>query len=677
MAESRDLPDVPEAVAEPPRRRTLPLVWLLPVIALVVGGWLAVRAIVERGPTITISFRSAEGLEAGKTKIRFKEVEIGTVTAITLSRDRTGVVVTADIAKSAENLIVEDTRFWVVRPRITGGGISGIGTLLSGAYIGLDDGESNTARRSFVGLEVPPVLTAGLPGSEYKLRADNLGSITFGTPVYFRRLEVGEVIAYELDEDGSGFNVRVFVNAPYDRFVRRNTRFWQASGIDVALSASGVQVNTESFSAMLLGGIAFGTPPDAAPPQPADAGTPFTLFDTRAAAFKREDTVEQRYMAVFRESVRGLEPGAPVDFRGIVIGEVSAIEVDFSADRKEVVMTVALRVFPRRLRRLAREAKDAELTEIELHEQIDRMVAAGFRAQLRTGNLITGQLYVALDFFPKAPKAQVDWSRSPPELPTVAGGLQELQTTLTSIATKIDKIPYDKISGDLRQSLQSLDRMLGGVDTLVKRLDAEVTPEVKATLAEARRTLTSAERTLAADSPMQQEMREALREISRAAASLRALTDAARAPARSADSWPTGGGDAMMRASLLVLVVALVAGCGSAAAPRLYTLDASAPGGAGSADSSLSGLRRRRHRSRIRRSAAARWCAPAPAKSHPSTAIAGPSRSRSRSVACSRRSCRASSARRGSAPIPARRSPMPTTACRSRCSGSSRRPAGR
>lgn len=527
MPESPGLPDVPEAVAEPPRRHSLPLVWLLPVIAIAVGGWLAVRAILEHGPTITITFRSAEGLEAGKTKIRFKEVEIGTVTAITLSSDRTGVVVTADIAKSAENLIVEDTRFWVVRPRITGGGVSGIGTLLSGAYIGMDDGDSTTARRSFVGLEAPPVLTAGLPGSEYKLRADNLGSITFGTPVYFRRLEVGEVIAYDLDEDGSGFNVRVFVNAPYDRFVRRNTRFWQASGIDVALSASGLQVNTESFSAMLLGGIAFGTPPDAAPPQPADAGTPFTLFDTRAAAFKREDTVEQRYVAVFRESVRGLEVGAPVDFRGIIIGEVSAIEVDFSPGRKEVVMAVELRVFPRRLRRLAREAKekDAETTETDIHTQIDRMVAAGFRAQLRTGNLITGQLYVALDFFPKAAKAQVDWNKSPPELPTISGGLQELQTTLTSIATKLDKIPYDKISDDLRQSLQSLDRMLGGVDTLVRRLDAELTPEVKATLAEARRTIASAERTLAADSPMQQETREALREIARAAASLRALTD--------------------------------------------------------------------------------------------------------------------------------------------------------
>lgn len=519
-----DTPEVPEAVAEPPRRRSLPLIWLLPAIAIVAGGWLAVRAILEQGPTITITFRTAEGLEAGKTKIRFKEVEIGTVRAITLSEDRTGVVVTADIAKSAEHLIVEDTRFWVVRPRITGGGISGIGTLLSGAYIGVDDGDSTTARRHFVGLEVPPILTAGLPGREYLLRADDLGSITFGTPVFFRRLEVGEVVAYELDEDGSGFNVRVFVNAPYDRFVRETTRFWQASGIDVALDASGIRVNTESFSAMLLGGIAFGTLPDSTPPQPAEAGARFKLYDTRAAALKGEDTREERYVLLFRESVRGLEKGAPVDFQGIVVGDVASIQVDTQAPGKRSAIAVEIRFFPDRITSIARTGKTYPTTA-EIQGRIERLVGAGMRAQLRTGNLLTGQLYIAFDFFPKVSPAKVDWSKSPPELPTVGGGLQELQATLTSIATKLDKIPYDEISGDLRQSLQSLDRMLGGVDTLVRRLDAEVAPEVKATLAEARRTFTNAERTLAADSPMQEEMREALREVSRAAASLRALTD--------------------------------------------------------------------------------------------------------------------------------------------------------
>jgi paraquat-inducible protein B len=541
MAET-SLPDVPEALAEPPRRRSLPLIWLLPAIAALVGGWLAVKTILEKGPTITITFRTAEGLEAGKTKIRVRDVEIGAVTAISLGEDLSSVVVTAELAKSAEGFLVEDTRFWVVRPRISGGGISGIGTVLSGAYIGVDHGKSTVARRHFTGLETPPVLTTGLPGSEFVLRADDLGSISHGTPVYFRKLEVGEVVAYTLDDDGSGFSIRVFVNAPYDRFVNVGTRFWQTSGIEVALDASGFRIQTESVAAILVGGVAFGAPPDAAPAVPAQAGTEFMLHATRAAAFRFEGTRRQRYLAVFNESVRGLEVGAPVDFRGIVIGEVASIQIDTAGAQRGADMAVELRIFPDRMRRMLRSRKDrvASPTDEQMREQVDELVAAGLRAQLRTGNLLTGQLYVALDFFPNAPRAKVDWANSPPTLPTTAGGLQELQTTLTSLASKLEKIPYQQVAADLRQALRSLDRTLGDADTLVKRLNAELAPELTAALADARKTfavaqqtLATAERTLAAaqraldsESPLQTEVREALREVSRAAASVRALTDA-------------------------------------------------------------------------------------------------------------------------------------------------------
>jgi paraquat-inducible protein B len=523
MAEIPPLPEVPTALAEPARRR-LPLVWLLPAIAVLAGGWLAVKAYLEKGPTITITFKTADGIEAGKTKIRFKEVEIGSVRSVTLSEDRAGVVVTADIAKSAEGLMVEDARFWVVRPRISGGGVSGIGTLLSGAYIGLDDGDSTVARRSFTGLEVPPVVTTGLPGREFVLRAEDIGSVGHGTPVYFRKLEVGEVIAYELDPDGAGFTIRIFVHAPYERFVNLATRFWHASGIDVSLDTSGFRVNTESLASIILGGIAFGTPPGAAPAVPAQAAAEFRLFGTRSEAFKREDTREQRYLLVFRESVRGLEIGAPVDFRGIAVGEVASIQVD-TDERRQPVMAVEIRFFPDRVRRLTRGGKDAFPTPEETRTELDRIVAAGLRGQLRTGNLLTGQLYVALDFFPNAPKAKVAWDEKPPMLPTVGGGLQELQTTLGSIAAKLDKIPYDQIAADLRQALQGLNRTLGDIDTLVRRIDAEVAPELKATLEEARRTFAAAERTLATDSPLQQEMREALREVSRTAAAVRVLAE--------------------------------------------------------------------------------------------------------------------------------------------------------
>jgi paraquat-inducible protein B len=534
VAESNSGPgleDIPEARAESSARRRLPLVWLVPLVAVLVGGWLAVTTILARGPTATITFRTAEGLEVGKTKIRFKDVEIGIVREIGLSGDHAEVIVTAEFAKDAGNFLVQDSRFWVVRPRISGGGVSGLGTFLSGAYIGADYGKSTERRTEFVGLEVPPILTTGLPGREFALRADDLGSIGYATPVYYRRLQVREVTAYELDEGGGGVSIRIFVHAPYDGFVTTETRFWQASGIDVSLDASGIRVQTESLASILLGGVAFGTPPHAPAGEPATRDSLFKLSASRVDAFTKEDTRVQRWVLLFQESVRGLQVGAPVDFRGITVGEVVRLEVDYLPDKARIDIPVEIRYFPDRMRSRARE-RTSELSGEALRAVLDRWVARGFRGQLRTGNLLTGQKYVALDFFPDAPQAEINWNKPIPELPTLSGGIEELQSTLTRIAAKLDKLPYEEIANDLRTALRSLDKTLKGVDTLVQRLDTETAPELKALMLEARgtlstaeKTLSSVERTVSPDAALAVEAREALREINRAAAAIRGLAD--------------------------------------------------------------------------------------------------------------------------------------------------------
>lgn len=423
-----ELEEIPEARAESKPRR-LPLVWLVPLIAVLVGGWLAVRTILEKGPTATITFRMAEGLEIGKTKIKFKDVDIGVVKRIALLPDHTGVIVTAEFVKSAEDFLVTDSKFWVVRPRISGGGVSGLGTLLSGAYIGAEVGKSSEPQYEFKGLEVPPILTAGLPGKEFILRADDLGSIGYGTPLYFRRLQVGEVTAYELDKDGNGVSIKVFVHAPYDRFVTTETRFWHASGIDVSLDASGIKVNTESMASVLLGGIAFGTPPYAPVGRPAPADSAFKLSENRVDAFTRHYRDILRWVFLFQESVRGLQVGAPIDFRGITVGEVVKISIDYVPGSGRVDIPVEVRIFPERLLSRLRE-KVARVTAEERRERLNRWAARGFRGQLRTGNLLTGQKYIALDFFPDAPKAEINWEKPLPEFPTLPGGLEELQSKI-------------------------------------------------------------------------------------------------------------------------------------------------------------------------------------------------------------------------------------------------------
>ncbi|GAB3396400.1 PqiB family protein [Azotobacter armeniacus] len=513
-----DLSTLPEAEAAPRSRWKPQLVWLVPLVAALIGGWLAVQSILEQGPVITLVFKNAEGLEAGKTKLKYKDVEIGLVTAVTLSEDLGQVVATAELVKDFQPHLVEDTSFWLVKPRISGGSVSGLGTVLSGSFIGVGVGKSTRARKAFTALEMPPVIQVDTPGREFALRSADLGSLAMGSPIFFRRLQVGQVVAYRLDENGRGVSLRIFVNAPYDRFVTDNTRFWNASGVDIKLGAGGIEVDTQSLASLLLGGVAFETPEESTALPAAAPDTAFELFSDRTQAMRNPERDVLEMVLLFDESLRGLEPGAPVDFRGIALGEVSAIRVELDPVSHSIVMPVEVSLYPERLRLRSRESQRPRFEGEARKRFLEELVAKGLRAQMRTGNLLTGQLYIALDFFPQAATARIDWDSDPPELPTTVGSLGELQASLQRVASKLEKLPLEQIGADLRQTLQTTSRLL-------HRLDTQVTPEVVATLSEARKAVDTAQGMMAADEPLQQDTREAIRELGRTAKSLRALAD--------------------------------------------------------------------------------------------------------------------------------------------------------
>lgn len=531
MSEEDRPQDKPEPSGQPPlprprvvrRREWLPsLIWLIPIVAALVGITLVARIIMERGPEVVLTFKTAEGLEAGKTAVKYKDVQIGLVTSLRLARDRSHVRVLVQFNKDAQSFTASDSRFWVVRPRLDTSGISGLNTLLSGAYIGADAGVSQETAGEFTGLETPPTVTRDDSGKQFLLRANDVGSLDVGSPVYFRRIKVGQVAAYELDGDGRGVTLRVFVNAPYDKFVGMNTRFWQASGIDAQLSASGFTLRTQSLATILLGGIAFQAPDDAMGPV-AKENASFTLAQDESAAMKEPDGPSQTLLMYFNQSLRGLTPGAPVDFRGVVIGEVKSIGVEFDRAEREFRMPVLVQVYPDRLRRRAGESgTESRSTQ---QERLRFLAEKGLRAQLRNGNLLTGQVYVALDFFPKAPPAKIDLAKNPIELPTVPNSLDEIQSQVQEIATKLNKVPYEQIAGDLRTTLASLNKTLTATEETVKRINNDVTPELAAAMKDVRKTVNTAERTLADDSPLQQDMRQTLQELTRAAGSVRVLTD--------------------------------------------------------------------------------------------------------------------------------------------------------
>jgi paraquat-inducible protein B len=507
------------------RREWLPsLIWLIPIVAALVGVMLVARILMERGPEIVLTFKTAEGLEAGKTAVKYKDVQIGLVQSLRLARDRSHVRVLVQLNKEAEGFTSEDSRFWVVRPRLDTSGISGLNTLLSGAYIGADAGVSKETSGEFKGLEAPPIVTRDDSGQQFLLRAADIGSLDVGSPVYFRRIKVGQVAAYELDGDGRGVTLRVFVNAPYDKFVGVNTRFWQASGIDAQLSASGFTLRTQSLATILLGGIAFQAPEDAMGPL-AKENTAFMLAPDEVTAMKEPDGPSQTLLMYFNQSLRGLVPGAPVDFRGVVIGEVKSIGVEFDRAEREFRMPVLVQIYPDRLRRRSVDRTNEKEPRLSQQERLRFLTEKGLRAQLRNGNLITGSVYVALDFFPKAPPAKIDLTKSPIELPTMANSLDEIQSQVQEIASKLNKVPYEQIAQDLRTTLATLNKTLTATEQTVNRINNDVTPELAAAMKDVRKTVNSAERTLADDSPLQQDTRQMLQELTRAAGSVRVLTD--------------------------------------------------------------------------------------------------------------------------------------------------------
>ncbi|MEO8753133.1 MAG: MlaD family protein [Casimicrobiaceae bacterium] len=539
MPPENDTDDLPQATTVPARRARFSAIWIIPLLAAAVAIGLAVQKVLSEGPEITIVFKTADGIEAGKTFVKYKEVNIGQVTAVRLTDDFGKVEVTAKMAKSAEGLMVADAKFWVVRPRISLSGISGLSTLISGNYIGFEAGASKTKQHSYTGMEVPPIITGGAPGRQFVLKASDLGSLGIGSPVYYRRLPVGQLVAYDLAPDGKSVVIRIFVNAPYDQYVSSATRFWNASGMDVSIGANGFDVRTQSLVALLEGGLAFESVPTPMPPTAAAADASFTLYGDRATAMKQDESISKRYVLFFNESLRGLSVGAPVSFFGVPVGEVTGLGLAFDPKTLGAHPRVDIVLYPERFiaslpagqEKAAQALLQNQDTRLAL---VRRMVEdRNLRAQLRTGSLITGQLFVSLGYFPKLPKVKFNGDAELPEIPVTVSTLPELEEKLGSIIDKLDRLPLDAIGADLRKNLATLEQTLKDGSALLNHIDTDIVPALKTTLDDAKSALGSAERMLTSteatlvgpSAPGQQELRNAMQELGRAARSLRVLAD--------------------------------------------------------------------------------------------------------------------------------------------------------
>ena len=539
MPESTLHSALPQATLVTKKHRRISIIWLIPMIAAVVALGIAVQSYLNQGPTITILLKAAQGIEAGKTFIRYKDVNIGQVTAVQLSDDYSRVKVTAKIAKNAAGLIVKDAQFWVVEPRISLSGVSGLGTLLSGNYIGFGVGTSSQSERQFTGLDAPPAIPDGQHGLQLTLKATKLGSLGIGAPIFYRSLEAGEVTGYNLAADGQSIEVKIFVRAPYDRFINAETRFWNVSGMNVSLGADGVQLHTESLVALIAGGLSFDTPAFAEGAKPPTSSTVFSLFDDQTSAMKKPEANAQHFVLYFNESLRGLSVGAPVTLLGLTGGEVTSVGLDIDPKTQALRGRVEIVAYPDRLighlgKQQLSIGQTLEDSTQQRHALFNHFVEnMGMRAQLQSGSLITGQLFVALDFFPDAKKAQIDWNMSQPEIPSIPSLLPDLEAKIGSILSKIDSVQYEAIGSDLRKLLNSSDQLIKNIDKTLINFDKSITPEMKLAIEAFRKATLSANTMmqntdaalLSPDAPVQQELRDAMQEITRTARALRVLTD--------------------------------------------------------------------------------------------------------------------------------------------------------
>ncbi len=514
--------------AKTSRQKRLSPIWVVPIVAIIIGLWLVYDNYSSRGILVTLTMDNAEGIEAGNTLIRSRNVEVGRVESVQLSDDLSHAVLSARIQPELEDMLREDSRFWVVKPRIGREGISGLGTVLSGAYIQLEPGQAEEPRRKFPVSDIPPVAPAGQAGLRLSLVSHLGNSLRVGDPVSYQGFTVGRIEESLFEPESRTMQHQVFIEEPYTDLVTDSTRFWTSSGVDFRLDADGVRINVESLEALLGGGVTFGVPEELPMGQPVEPNTRFTLYADEDAA--REGTFSRylEYVLLVDESVRGLSKGAPVEFRGVRIGTVAAVPWNFTApqpdSRARFAIPVLIRIEPQRI---GIENSDIDLDEWQA--RFERMFNLGLRASLKSGNLLTGALFVDLNFQRDLANEYVTEEFSDRTVfPTVTGGFAQIQAQVTDLLDKLNALEVEPLLAGMDRNLEASERVLNevrevstSINQLLNDPDTQaIGGNLNAMLEELRATLQG----LSPSSPAYQELTTAIERLDRLMRDLQPLT---------------------------------------------------------------------------------------------------------------------------------------------------------
>ncbi len=474
---NEEITDLPAVTPEVRRAQRWNIVWVVPLVALLLGGWLLYRNFAAQGPVARVRFDTAEEIYAGKTEVRCRSVKVGIVKDVELADDLKSVLVFLEIEHASEGLLRRGTRFWVVKPRLSAAEVSGLGTLIQGAYIELDPGPQDAERDSFFrGLETPSATNRNVPGRRLTLTAEEAGSLSVGAPIYYRGIEVGRIEERKLDESGQQVAYDAFISEKYSHLVTQNTRFWNTSGIDISAGADGFKLRTPSFQAMVSGGVSFGVTEGDVAGAPAADGMSFPLFRDEDAARLSTFNPTLKFLLLFDQSVRGLSQKAPVEFRGIPIGRVAEISFDLVAGADDPRIPVLIELDPS----LVRPETAREMTKPD-SVFFSEEVGKGMRAALKTGSLLTGAMYVDLDYYAEAVPAKLGKSGEHTTFPTISSGLAQLEAKLTAILDKVNALPLEATVAEITAAAAEAKTTLAESRATFK--------EIEATAAAARQTL--------------------------------------------------------------------------------------------------------------------------------------------------------------------------------------------
>lgn len=443
-------------------------VWIIPIVTVLIGAWILFYHFSHQGPQVTLITTNAEGIEGGKTAIKSRSVDVGIVESAVLTDDLHHVEITARLNSGMEKLLKGDSAFWVVKPAIGREGVTGLGTLLSGPYIELQPGTKGEEKEQYDLLDSPPLAPPDAKGIRITLDSDKAGQLNPGDPVLFRGYQVGSVETSDFDADKRMMTYQLFVRAPYDRLVTTNVRFWKDSGIAVDMSASGMRVEMGSLTTLFSGGVSFDVPDGWELGQVAKNKTEYKLFDDQRSIQDSLYTVHKDFLMFFDDSIRGLQPGAPVEFRGIRLGTVA--EVPFMARditqrlNTDYRIPVLIRIEPDRFQSMLGKDFDFE-------QHLKDGIKAGLRASLKSANLLTGSLYIDLDFNSSAKAYTGPSSYAGYELiPTMSGGLAQIQQKLMDALDKINNLPLNPMlnqaTGTLKESQRTLRELQKTLDNI-------------------------------------------------------------------------------------------------------------------------------------------------------------------------------------------------------------------